>query len=155
MELLLGAIAGALAQLLTLPVGVVATRQQLEVDHKGQTFMETIYDIIKEDGITGLWRGLKPSLALTVNPAITYGAFHASILICAQTCVGMFERLRVLLLGEDGKMSPGRAFYIGALSKTLATVVRLSLTLARKAQHFYRSPSLISWCARSPFSDTS
>jgi hypothetical protein len=39
--------------------------------------------------------------------------------------LGMFERLRVILLGEDGKMTPGRALYIGALSKTLATVVSL------------------------------
>jgi adenine nucleotide transporter 17 len=83
MELLLGALAGALAQVFTIPVGVVATRQQLEVGTKGQTFMETVADIIKEDGITGLWRGLKPSLVLTVNPAITYG-LHTSV-SCAET----------------------------------------------------------------------
>jgi len=39
------------------------------------------------------------------------------------TPTGMFERFRVIFLGEEGKMTPGRAFLIGALSKTLATVV--------------------------------
>ena len=29
-----------------------------------------------EDGVSGLWRGLKASLVLTVNPAITYGAYQ-------------------------------------------------------------------------------
>jgi len=73
MELLLGAVAGALAQLFTIPISVVATRQQLEIDHNGQSLSETVVDILKDDGITGLWRGLKPSLVLTINPAITYG----------------------------------------------------------------------------------
>ena len=42
---------------------------------------------------------------------------------------GMFERFRVLLLGAEGKMTPGKAFMIGALSKTLATVVRAAFHL--------------------------
>lgn len=41
----------------------------------------------------------------------------------------MFERFRVLLLGAEGKMTPGKAFMIGALSKTLATVVRAAFHL--------------------------
>lgn len=65
--------------------------------------------------MTGLWRGLKPSLVLCINPAITYG---------------MFERFKTLLLKEGEKMTPGKAFIIGALSKTMATVVRISLALA-------------------------
>jgi len=116
MELILGAVAGALAQVFTIPVSVVATRQQLDDSAVSRGLFETVSDILSEDGITGLWRGLKPSLVLTVNPAITYG---------------MFERFRVLLLGEDGKMTPGRAFLIGALSKTLATVVTFPYIMAK------------------------
>ena len=106
-ELALGALAAAFAQLFTIPVSVIATRQQLA--DKSISFMATLRAILADDGITGLWRGLKPSLVLTVNPAITYG---------------MFERLKVALLKDGEKMTPGKAFVIGALSKTMATVVR-------------------------------
>lgn len=107
-ELALGALAAAFAQLFTIPVSVIATRQQLS--NKSVSFLTTLKDILADDGITGLWRGLKPSLVLTINPAITYG---------------MFERLKTAFLKEGEKMTPGKAFVIGALSKTMATVVRL------------------------------
>ena len=73
MELTLGAVAGALAQVFTIPMSVIATRQQLQDHDENRSFFQTFFDILKEDGITGLWRGLKPSLVLTINPAITYG----------------------------------------------------------------------------------
>jgi adenine nucleotide transporter 17 len=113
-ELSLGALAGALAQLFTIPVSVIATRQQLASKSEHKSVLATGAEIVREDGIRGLWKGLKPSLVLTINPAITYGAF---------------ERLKTALLGPDGKMTPWKAFLIGALSKTLATVVRLPLPL--------------------------
>lgn len=98
---------------------MVATRQQLDDRSTGQkNLLETAKEIVVEDGITGLWRGLKPSLILTINPAITYG---------------MFERLKTAILGETGQMTPGKAFYIGAMSKTLATVVTFPLILAKCA----------------------
>lgn len=156
MELLLGAVAGALAQIFTIPVSVIATRQQVgkskaqdkhsapsspsevgpskpsysEVaDPRKETaaIVEAVEDdsflgvgrqIIREEGITGLWLGLKPSLVLTVNPAITYGAF---------------ERVKSLVLiakeksGGGTKLTPWQAFFIGSLSKSLATVVSLLL----------------------------
>ena len=55
---------------------------------------------------------------MTVNPAITYG---------------MFERVKSLLLVAKGetnmnaKLSPWMAFTVGAISKALATVVRVLL----------------------------
>jgi hypothetical protein len=53
-------------------------------------------------------------MVLTVNPAITYG---------------VFERVKsLILLARQGntKLSPWLSFIIGAISKTLATVVSLS-----------------------------
>jgi solute carrier family 25 (peroxisomal adenine nucleotide transporter), member 17 len=114
MELILGAVAGALAQIFTIPVSVIATRQQLgglskkngkKVD---DSFLGIGQQIIKEDGITGLWTGLKPGLVLTVNPAITYG---------------VFERIKSILAPDGQKLTPLRSFTLGATSKTLATVV--------------------------------
>lgn len=118
MELTLGAAAGALAQIFTIPVAVIATRQQLWVPAAGSAkgakepnFFETANEIIAESGITGLWTGLKPGLVLTVNPAITYG---------------VFERLKTWRLAEKGigaKLGVAEAFWCGVASKTLATVV--------------------------------
>lgn len=124
-ELLLGAVAGALAQIFTIPVAVIATRQQVgrvsgrkeasapeATDNNDESFLAVAQEIIEEEGVTGLWLGLKPGLVLTVNPAITYG---------------VFERVKSLVLlardSNSAKMSPGLNFLVGAFSKTLATIV--------------------------------
>lgn len=132
-ELILGAVAGALAQIFTIPVAVIATRQQVgriekEDNHSppkasvkdDDSFLTVAREIIEEEGVTGLWLGIKPGLVLTVNPAITYG---------------VFERVKslVLLSRNSGstKMSPGLSFLVGALSKTLATVVTYPYIMAK------------------------
>jgi len=132
-ELLLGAAAGALAQIFTIPVSVIATRQQVGrspnlskrtksavTSHAGSSepeeetddsFLGVAREIIEEEGVTGLWLGIKPGLALTVNPAITYG---------------VYERVKSLLLlanGSNPKLTPWMSFLVGAFSKTLATIV--------------------------------
>lgn len=140
-ELALGAVAGALAQLFTIPVAVVTTRQQTQSKAERKGMLETAREVIEgEDGITGLWRGLKASLVLVVNPSITYGAY---------------ERLKPVLF--PGKvLSPWQAFgefwrtvhmppavvvkltdlsfcfsVLGALSKTLATIATQPLIVAK------------------------
>lgn len=123
-ELALGAAAGALAQIFTIPVAVVATRQQLWVPPPGAgkvhepTLMETAKSIVAAGGVTALWTGLKPGLVLTVNPAITYG---------------VFERGKAWLLERSGdaKLSVGQAFLLGMASKTLATVVTYPYIFAK------------------------
>jgi len=127
-ELLLGAVAGALAQIFTIPVSVIATRQQVGrpsqsklsnspsslEDKDDDSFLAVAREIIDEEGVTGLWLGLKPGLVLTVNPAITYGVFERvkGLILLAQATAGAGSRL-----------SPWMSFFIGAVSKTLATVV--------------------------------
>lgn len=124
----MGAAAGALAQIFTIPVSVIATRQQVGRQGNGNStptskepvddsFMGVAREIVEEEGVTGLWLGLKPGLVLTVNPAITYG---------------VFERLKTIILLARGaastKIGPWLSFLIGALSKTLATVVSCART---------------------------
>ena len=76
-ELSLGAVAGAVAQIFTIPVAVVTTRQQTQPRNEKKGLLDTAREVIdSEDGWTGLWRGLKASLVLVVNPAITYGAYQ-------------------------------------------------------------------------------
>lgn len=77
MELSLGAAAGALAQMFTIPVAVVTTRQQTARKGERRGMLATAKEVVEgPDGVSGLWRGLKASLVLVVNPAITYGAYE-------------------------------------------------------------------------------
>ncbi|KAG6332312.1 hypothetical protein ID866_6776 [Astraeus odoratus] len=158
-ELTLGAVAGALSQIFTIPVSVIATRQQIgrslrtfskppsstkdveglrdnidtqrlfgesvqerQEKEDDNSFLTVAREIIREDGVTGLWRGLKPSMVLTVNPAITYG---------------MYERLKNIVLlarasvAAGEKMSPWMTFILGAFSKTLATIVTYPYIMAK------------------------
>jgi hypothetical protein len=76
-ELSLGAIAGAIAQVFTIPVSVVTTRQQTQPKGEKKGLYDTGREVVhSDDGYSGLWRGLKASLVLVVNPAITYGAYQ-------------------------------------------------------------------------------
>ena len=76
-ELSLGAVAGALAQLFTIPIAVVTTRQQTQPKGEKKGMIETAREVINsDDGWTGLWRGMKASLVLVINPSITYGAYQ-------------------------------------------------------------------------------
>ncbi|KAJ9154776.1 Peroxisomal adenine nucleotide transporter 1 [Pleurostoma richardsiae] len=115
-ELSLGAVAGAIAQLCTIPVAVVTTRQQTQTKGERKGMLETAREVIEgEDGVFGLWRGLKASLVLVVNPAITYGAY---------------ERLKPILFPGQ-VLSPWQAFVLGALSKSLATITTQPLIVAK------------------------
>ena len=76
-ELSLGAVAGAIAQVFTIPVSVITTRQQTQPKEDKRGLVDTGKEVVdSEDGYSGLWRGLKASLVLVVNPAITYGAYQ-------------------------------------------------------------------------------
>jgi hypothetical protein len=95
-ELSLGAVSGALAQLFTIPIAVVTTRQQTMPKNERQGLFQTAKDVVNsEDGWTGLWRGLKASLVLVVNPSITYGAY---------------QRLRVILFKDKKILRPWESF---------------------------------------------
>lgn len=116
-ELILGAVAGAAAQVLTIPVAVITTRQQTRIEKTRKGIVDTAKDVIKsDDGWTGLWSGLKASLILTVNPAITYGAY---------------QRLGEIFFTEKTNLKPSEAFFLGAVSKSLATIVTQPLIVAK------------------------
>lgn len=116
-ELSLGAVAGALAQLFTIPVAVVTTRQQTTpVGGKQLGLIDTAKEVIREDGYTGLWRGLKASLVLVVNPAITYGSY---------------QRFKDILYPNKKSLSMLESFILGALSKAVATCCTQPLIVAK------------------------
>lgn len=116
-ELSLGAVAGAVAQIFTIPVAVITTRQQTQPKEDKRGFWETGKEVVdSEDGVSGLWRGLKASLILVVNPAITYGAY---------------QRLKDVLFAGKNNLKPWEAFLLGALSKSLATIATQPLIVAK------------------------
>ncbi|OBT78408.1 hypothetical protein VF21_02174 [Pseudogymnoascus sp. 05NY08] len=116
-ELSLGAVAGSVAQIFTIPVAVVTTRQQTQSKGEQKGMIDTGREVINsEDGWTGLWRGLKASLVLVVNPAITYGAY---------------QRLKDVMYPGKANLRPMEAFLLGAMSKSLATIATQPLIVAK------------------------
>ncbi|OGM45543.1 peroxisomal carrier protein [Aspergillus bombycis] len=117
MELTLGAVSGAIAQIFTIPVAVITTRQQTQPKSEKKGLIETGKEVVNsEDGWSGLWRGLKASLILVVNPAITYGAY---------------QRLKEVLFKGRNNLKPWEAFLLGALSKAMATIATQPLIVAK------------------------
>ncbi|KAH0832888.1 mitochondrial carrier domain-containing protein [Lanmaoa asiatica] len=162
-ELSLGAAAGALSQIFTIPVSVIATRQQVGRSSRAQTPSESANprdddddddsllgvarEIIREEGVTGLWLGIKPGMVLTVNPAITYGVYERlkSILLLARTASGAAD-----------KLTPGISFLLGAFSKTLATIVTYPYIMAkvriqaRTSEHDAKEENVLPHSSRPP-----
>lgn len=92
----MGAVAAAIAQIFTIPVSVITTRQQTQPKGDKKGLLDTGREVFhSDDGWTGLWRGLKASLVLVVNPAITYGAY---------------QRLRELLFPGKASLRPWESF---------------------------------------------
>lgn len=116
-ELALGAAAGALGQMFTIPISVVTTKQQTSDIYK--SLIATTQDVLGEDGITGLWRGLKASLVLVLNPSITYGSY---------------ERIKAILFPGRTHLLPRENFLLGALSKAMATIATQPLIVAKVMQ---------------------
>ncbi|KAJ2607937.1 hypothetical protein H4S08_004644 [Coemansia sp. RSA 1365] len=117
-ELGVGALAGMVNQIITLPIGVIATRQQTTHYTERTPWYQTIKTILCSEGVTGLWAGFRPAMLLCANPAITYG---------------VFERVKSALLRDGSReyLSSAEAFWAGALAKTLATIITYPYIMAK------------------------
>lgn len=92
----------------------------IEEEPYDDSFIGVAKEIVEEEGVTGLWLGIKPGLVLTANPAITYGCYErvkSTLLLAQEKATGQIVT----------KLSPWQTFTIGAISKTLATIVRARL----------------------------
>lgn len=114
MELLLGALAAAISQMFTMPIGVITTQQQTDKEHKN--LYQLAKDVYTHDGITGFWRGLRVSMVLCVNPSITYGSY---------------ERLRQILYADKQYLGPLESFSLGVIAKSLATIATQPLIVSK------------------------
>lgn len=113
-ELFLGALAAAISQLFTMPIGVITTQQQTDKHHR------SLYQLAKEiyvhDGVSGFWKGLRVSLVLCINPSITYGSY---------------ERLKQVLYNDKEFLGPLESFSIGMLAKSMATLATQPLIVSK------------------------
>lgn len=117
-ELLLGMVSAGISQLFTTPISTLSTLQQLSDADK--SILAIGEEIVHKHGITNLWRGLKISLMLTINPSITF------------TC---FNQIKSLLLIRNGGqrefLKPWQSFFLGIVSKMLSTVITQPLIRAK------------------------
>lgn len=113
-ELFLGALAAAISQLFTMPIGVITTHQQTDKHHKG--LVQLTREILENDGISGLWKGLRVSLVLCINPSITYGSY---------------ERLKQIIYANKEYLGPLESFSIGVIAKSMATLATQPLIVSK------------------------
>lgn len=113
-ELFLGALAAAISQLFTMPIGVITTQQQTDKQHR--SLLQLAKEIYVHDGICGYWKGLSVSLVLCINPSITYGSY---------------ERLKQVLFNNKQFLGPLESFSLGMLAKSLATLATQPLIVSK------------------------
>ncbi|CDK25069.1 unnamed protein product [Kuraishia capsulata CBS 1993] len=123
-ELAMGVVAAALSQLLVTPLSVITTEQQTQSSKDTQSAYEVAESIVSRSGITGLWKGLKVSLVLTLNPSITYGSF---------------ENLKSIFYKDRAYLKPQESFLLGVLSKVIATLITQPLIVSKAMLQKHKS----------------
>ncbi|CCH43051.1 Calcium-binding mitochondrial carrier protein [Wickerhamomyces ciferrii] len=109
-SIITGAIAGSITCISCNPIWVANTRMTVKNGDSGKNSntLQTIIQIIQNDGIGTLFAGVLPALILVLNPIIQYT---------------IFEQLKNFINKRRGGkgITSLHAFFIGALGKLLAT----------------------------------
>ncbi len=122
--------AGAVTVLMTNPLWVINARQItrrarpesfLIDDQNSDTFWAVLKEILREEGVGGLYSGVLPSLALASNPAILFFIYAAM--------TRWLKRLR--RCSVDALLPPLDVLCIGALSKLISTIVTYPLQIIK------------------------
>lgn len=152
-ELVLGIVAGATSQFFTNPISIIATRQQTT---EGTDDTVNLTSVIKQlynehkGDLRGFWKGLKVSLVLCINPAITFASYQKlrAFLFSAEELIG----------GKNSELSAIQNFVLGFLSKMISTLVTQPLIVAKASlqrtgskfnsfqqviRHLYRNEGLL------------
>ena len=139
-DLIFATIAGIVNVLVTTPLWVVNTRLKLQgvkfetdkyrdakkTHYRG--IIDAILKIARFEGVSALWNGTKPSLILASNPAIHFMVY--------ETQKRYFQRT----LGIE-ELSGFLYFIIGAIAKTMATIMTYPLQIIQSRSRAERSRS--------------
>jgi len=134
-DLSLGVLAGTINVLLTTPAWVVTTKmkmqgiknnddQENEKEHpKFEGILDGLMKISRQEGISTLWSGTIPSLVLVSNPALQFMVYES------------LKRRTIEFLGQEN-VSSGIIFMLGAISKSIATIVTYPLQVVQSKSRF-------------------
>ncbi len=118
-----GLVSGTITCTVVNPLWEVNTRMKLS--HGTDSTMRAMTNIIKSEGVCGLFKGFVPSLLLVWNPAIQF------------TIAEYLEKYMAL-----SKLSPSSIqFFIGAISKFLSTVFTYPLQVLKTRMQMKQSNS--------------
>jgi solute carrier family 25 (peroxisomal adenine nucleotide transporter), member 17 len=123
----IGFIAGSITAIATNPIWTANTRL-ITSSSKDQTLIGTIKEIIRDDGVMALFKGLKPALILVLNPVIQYS---------------IFEQMKNLIYVSREDITPRMSFFLGAVSKIIATVLTYPTITVKTQSHLQKDQSVI------------
>lgn len=113
-------IAGVITSIFTNPFWVINTRMTVN----RHSFLTTLRNMLRQEGVTSLFKGLQASLMLVINPIIQFS---------------VYERLK---RGQSQPPSFLVNFLSGAISKAIATVVTFPYIVIRTYQQTNQSAHL-------------
>lgn len=119
MNLLIAAAAGACTAIVTQPLDTAASRMQTSAYGKSKGLWETLTN----GSCTEAFDGLSISLVLTSNPAIQYTVFDQ----LKQRLIQHKQRQTLASGSSPESLSAFSAFLVGAISKTVATIITYPL----------------------------
>lgn len=127
LDLVAASLAGVVNVLLTSPLWVVSTRMKLDANRNFKTYERglgsEIVVVAQNEGLSALWSGCTSSLLLVSNPVI-------------QFCIYDFLKR---LVAKKRAITSQEAFWSGAMSKFVATILTYPLQVSQSRQ---RSESL-------------
>ena len=126
-----GAVAGSATVFMTNPIWVVNTRmtarQQTPDEQappgnrpkKAPSTIGTFLSLIRQEGVSSLFKGVLPALVLVINPILQYT---------------IFEQLKALL-AKRRRVTPTDVFCLGAVGKLLATSITYPYITIKSRMH--------------------
>lgn len=128
-SMIAGAIAGSATVLITNPIWVVNTRMTARKEDeqslpggapkKSRSTVQTLTDLLRNEGPKALFAGVLPALILVINPILQYTIF--------EQLKNIVERRR--------RVTPKDAFYLGAIGKILATSITYPYITVKSRMH--------------------
>ncbi|KAL1968752.1 hypothetical protein VTN77DRAFT_1578 [Rasamsonia byssochlamydoides] len=130
-SMIAGAIAGSATVLITNPIWVINTRMTARNSEseeqtlpgvtrkKPRSTIQTLLDLLRNEGPKALFAGVLPALVLVINPILQYTIF--------EQLKNFVERRR--------RVTPTDAFYLGAICKILATTITYPYITVKSRMH--------------------